>query len=540
VSHDTRLTRLELELGQRTSVVAATAADFMTGGAPVTAEAYDRKGVMLEAFDRCEGESVPVFRTRVREAAKALPGAMMVKLGGLPQQSPAAFSGPWEEVPRGAVTLPEIPPHPSQIGALALIAANRRVALVCGRRWGKTVLLATLAVNAVLAGQTVGLFCPIYKFLGPLIELIVPALRALPRISVNRQLGEIRLENGGGIDMWSLDYTSRAGRGRKYHWALVDESAHDENRLANSFATSIAPALLDYDGSVVAASTPNGLTGWFHDIVHEPRHKFVTYHAPITANPHLSVEGIAELRSTMRAEEAAQELDALFVDMAGATIFPIGALLVDGAPHPNDFQCNIVGLAIDSNSGKGGPERDGCAGVIFAFTMAGLKLENSRCVILDWDIQSLAQGGIVAWMQMMRERTMAWYRRLKPFGGPPKAYVEPAGNAWSVIEAARAQNLHPVEIDAKYVTAGKDARAQMVSPHANSGRLKIGKTAFDLRTNYRGVTANHLIKQVCGFHAYDKEAYRREDDLLDAALYAALISLGDGLEARWERFKRVV
>ena len=42
------------------------------------------------------------------------------------------------------------------------------------------------------------------------------------------------------------------------------------------------------------------------------------------------------------------------------------------------------------------------------------------------------------------------------------------------------------------------------------GDLKIGKTAFDLRTNYRGVTANHLIKQVCGFHAYDKEAYFHE------------------------------
>ena len=38
-----------------------------------------------------------------------------------------------------------------------------------------------------------------------------------------------------------------------------------------------------------------------------------------------------------------------------------------------------------------------------------------------------------------------------------------------------------------------------------------------------------------GFHAFDKDAYRREDDLLDAALYSALVALGDGTEKRWEQ-----
>jgi hypothetical protein len=33
-------------------------------------------------------------------------------------------------------------------------------------------------------------------------------------------------------------------------------------------------------------------------------------------------------------------------------------------------------------------------------------------------------------------------------------------------------------------------------------------------------------------------AYRREDDLFDAAMYAVLVSLGDGTEARWSRLKR--
>ena len=107
--------------------------------------------------------------------------------------------------------------------------------------------------------------------------------------------------------------------------------------------------------------------------------------------------------------------------------------------------------------------------------------------MLDWDIQSLAQGGVAPWMQHMRELAMAWFRRLKPLGGPPTAYIEPAGNGYAVIEAARVQGLNPREIDTKYVAAGKDARALMAEPHATAGRVKIGRSALDKRSSYRGV-----------------------------------------------------
>jgi hypothetical protein len=58
------------------------------------------------------------------------------------------------------------------------------------------------------------------------------------------------------------------------------------------------------------------------------------------------------------------------------------------------------------------------------------------------------------------------------------------------------------------------------------------------RTNYRDVVANHLVRQVTGFRAFGKDAYRREDDLFGAAMYTVLVSLGDGTEARWSRLKR--
>jgi hypothetical protein len=142
-----------------------------------------------------------------------------------------------------------------------------------------------------------------------------------------------------------------------------------------------------------------------------------------------------------------------------------------------------------------------------------------------------------AWLEHGRHLAWGWFMRLKPLQGLPRAHIEPAGNAPSIIEVAQGQGFAPKEIDNAYVALGKDNRALRVEPHVTGGRVKIGRTALEKRTNYRGVTANHLIRQMTGFKTFDKEAYKREDDLLDAAVYSVLVSLGDGTEARWLRLK---
>jgi hypothetical protein len=388
-------------------------------------------------------------------------------------------------------------------------------------------------------------FAPTYRFLRPLFDAVALALAQLPGVSVNRATPDIKLANGGLIDFWPVDVTGRGGRGKGYHLVLVDEAAHDENNyLAGTLEAAIGPATLDYAGKIVLASTPNGLDGAFWECATVAEKGYAVHHAPTSANPHLPAEEIAYLRSTLRSEVASQELDAVFLDVGGASIFPLSALLDEnGEPHADDgWTCDYVGLAIDSNSGKGGPDRDGCAAVIFALTLPALRqgsVAGARVVVMDWDIQSLAQGGVVPWLTHVRERTMAWFYRLKPLGGLPQAHIEPAGNGYSLIEACRAQGFAPHEIDTKYVSLGKDGRALAVEPHASGGRVKLSRSSLDRRTNYRGVVANHLVRQVTGFRAFDKDAYRREDDLFDAAMYAVLVSLGDGTEARWSRLKRV-
>jgi hypothetical protein len=549
MSFESRAIRLERAHGRAGvgDIVVTIAADFLHGGEPTFARAFDRRGSLLMDLQRLEDEPWEAFKARARVEAGKTAGGCSLFIGGLPDEGVVkarlgGFNG--LELPRGAIALPEAALHLSQVQALELIRRHRRVALVCGRRWGKSTILITLAVDAALSGKRVGVFAPTRTLMSPLLMEIALALQLVPGASINRVLGEIRLPNGGHVDFWSIDHTQRAARGRKYHLALVDESAHDEGYLGPTLEAAIAPATLDYRGKIVLASTPNGLEGAFWEAANQTERGYAVFHAPTSSNPFLPVDEIAYLRSTLRSEVASQELDAQFVDLGGATIFPISALLLEGSePHPDDFSCQMIGLAIDSNSGKGGPDRDGCAAVIFALTMPGLlrgSLEGARMVFLDWDIQSLAQGGVAPWLMHMRERAMAWFRRLKPLGGPPTAHIEPAGNGFAVIEAARAQGLNPHEIDDRYVMLGKDGRALAAEPHATAGRMKIGRSALDRRMNYRGVTANHLTRQVTGFRAFDKDSYRREDDLFDAAIYAVLVSLGDGTETRWSRLKRVV
>jgi hypothetical protein len=312
-------------------------------------------------------------------------------------------------------------------------------------------------------------------------------------------LGEVRLLSGGAIDFWSLDYTARAGRGRRYHLALIDESAHDEGRLADSFPASIALALLDFNGSVITASTPNGLDGWFHDIVHDQRHGFAVFHAPTGANPFLPVEAIAASRAELpRPEVALQELDAQFVDTGGATIFPLAALLIDGEPHPDDFPCQAIGLAIDSNSGKGGPDRDGCAAVIFGVTLPGFwrgSLEGARCILLDWDIQSLAQGGVAPWLQHVRGLALTWFRRLKPLGGAPSAFIEGAGKAtpssrWHV--AVKEQLSAIGHLAAPFRRAGEHLAGKLPAPNFSDDRSALSGYPKHCRASLRANLAGGI------------------------------------------------
>ena len=379
------------------------------------ARIFDRRGSRLATIRRLTDEPWAAFRDRVRDEVGNTAQAACALIGGLPDGEGnvdrfLSWSG---NPPCNAIVLPEAALHPSQVEAIDLIRNHRRVVLVCGRRWGKSSLLVALAVDAALSGKRVGIFAPTRTLLSPLLHAIAHALRGVKGVGINRMFGEIRLPNGAHVDFWSIDHTRRAGRGRAYHLALIDEAGHDETYLTDAFQVAIAPTLLDFAGSIVEASTPNGVSpeNHFWRVAHMSEMGFVVHHAPTSANPHLPVEEISALRATMRPEEAAQELDALFVDMAGVSIFPLAALLEDGQPVTDNAPVDTVGVSINSAAGETGFEHDGTAAVIYAMRQPRIAQQGGfatgfEVVLLDWDVRSLALGAAGAWLKHVNDLSL--------------------------------------------------------------------------------------------------------------------------------------
>ena len=245
MSFESRAIRLERAHGRASAddMVLTVAADFLHGAEPTFARVFDRRGSLLIGRQRLRDEPWRAFEARAKVEAGKVAGACSLLIGGLPDGAEVGkFADlPTDDLPRGAITLPEAALHPSQTEALKLVRANRRVALVCGRRWGKSTILITLAVDAALSGRQVGMFAPTRTLMSPLLIEIARALRPIAGASVNTVFGEIRLPNGGHVDFWSVDHSQRAGRGRKYHLVLIDEAAHDEGYLTDTFRAPSRP-----------------------------------------------------------------------------------------------------------------------------------------------------------------------------------------------------------------------------------------------------------------------------------------------------------
>ena len=554
MSFESRALRLERAHGRAgaNDMVVAVAADFLHGGEPTFARVFDRRGSLLLGLQRLRDEPWRAFEARARVEADKVAGACSLLIGGLPDgggdvggdSGEGNFSPlPTDDLPRGAITLPEAALHCSQIEALELVRQHRRVALVAGRRWGKSTILITLAVDAALSGRRVGMFAPTRTLMSPLLMEIARALRPIAGASVNTVLGEIRLPNGGHVDFWSVDHSQRAGRGRKYHLALIDEAAHDEGYLTDTFPSAIAPTLIDYAGAIVEASTPNGVepTNHFWQCAHLAELGFVVHHAPTSANPHLPAEEIRALRATMRPEIASQELDALFVSLEGMSIFPLASLLENGEPVPDDGSIDTIGVAIDSAAGEGGFEHDGTAAIVYGMRQPRVApggFEGGQVVILDWDIRSLALGAAGAWLRHVNDLYRHWIQRARPRMGLDGIWIEKPAMGLRLLELAGEQRIAAQEVNTEWVEWGKDGRALAVEPHVTAGRVRFARSAYDKRMEYKGAVYNHALAQITGFRAFDKKASKRADDLADAFMYAVLRCLGDGRARRWEKIRR--
>jgi hypothetical protein len=210
----------------------------------------------------------------------------------------------------------EIPrPYPLQQEILDS-PASRKV-ICAGRRAGKTHLATVAAITAFLQGKRVLLSSTSQDqadvFWRYLKRWTRPLLSVTYKNETKRILalgeGEIRVKTGRNAD---------ALRGDNVGVLVLDECARLDPQAWFEVG---APMLADTNGTAWFISTPDRRNWFFHlyqRAIDPAEPNWAGWQFATTANPHLKPEALAMLLADMTAEGYAQEIEAQFLEGAGA------------------------------------------------------------------------------------------------------------------------------------------------------------------------------------------------------------------------------
>lgn len=394
----------------------------------------------------------------------------------------------------------------------------------CGRRFGKTKMLVTLAVDTAAKGGKVGVFAPEHSQLNePYAEIL--RLLAPIRTTSSRTAGKIRVRTGGEIDFYRLTDNPLAGRGREYDRILGDEMAFTKTpQMIDIWEKAIEPTQATRpNGDVWFFSTPDGNhpENFFFKLCKDPKMGFKEFWAPSESNPDVSKEWLEKRRQKNRPEVFQQEYLAEFVDWSGTAFFEEAKLLVDGEPPPWPDKCHIVFAVIDT-AVKTGAQHDGTGVVYFA----QYNFPEPHLYILDWDLVQIEGALLETWLPTVFQNCQSYAKQCGAFMGSMGAYIE--DKATGMVLLQRAFNLGwPVEaVPSKITSVGKEERAISVSGHVYQGLVKMTRPAYEKTTDYKGVTRNHLLGQILEFRLGQKRD-NAQDDLLDCFTSGIAIALND-------------
>lgn len=207
-------------------------------------------------------------------------------------------------------TISLIKPYPAQAAMMQQFKRNNL--LILSRRYGKTTMCGRIHVHTSLtkANNRAAWSSPTWKLMMEAFEhhreLLAPAITR-----VSREDRRIELFNGSVLEYWSSDDIS-AGRGRKYHTWVADESQRQRN-LAKFIRGAVRPTLADFRGHLYVMATANGEGSELHDFylecIADPA--WFVAHGRLEDNPYIDPEEITQMRRDLGPELAAQELDSM-------------------------------------------------------------------------------------------------------------------------------------------------------------------------------------------------------------------------------------
>jgi hypothetical protein len=168
--------------------------------------------------------------------------------------------------------------------------------------------------SIALDGKLVGIWFPTYKDLSEVWKDLKRTYKPLIRRK-DEQIKQIELMTNGLIDFWSMEDPD-SGQGRKYHRAIIDESAKAP-KLYQAWENTIRPTLTDYRGDAYLLSRPKGKNNGFYllEEKHRQFENWAFFHYTTYDNPHIPVDEIEEAKTqlddiTFRQEYLAEYVDA--------------------------------------------------------------------------------------------------------------------------------------------------------------------------------------------------------------------------------------
>jgi len=178
------------------------------------------------------------------------------------------------------INLPK--PHAAQRAVLDSPARFR--VMMCGRRFGKSLISQNISIENGLANKKVAYITPTYQLGKTFFQEIC---KILPEKVYKKNETDLTINfiTGGQIRFFTGERLD-ALRGLKFHLVIIDEASYIAN-LEDGWLNSIRPTLTDYKGLAIFLSTPRG-KNFFYSLYMkggEPdweSFKFTTYD-----NPHI-------------------------------------------------------------------------------------------------------------------------------------------------------------------------------------------------------------------------------------------------------------
>jgi len=369
-------------------------------------------------------------------------------------------------MPQVIVTLPT--PHSKQ-RAFIDSPAKRKV-IRAGRRGGKTVGMAILAVERFLQGKRVLYAAPTQDQIDRFWSEITRALdepiqagayyknetRHIVELKGTEQ--RIRAKTAWNADTLRGDY--------------ADELILDEYQLMDETAWSEvgAPMLLDNNGNATFIYTPPSLHSRSATKARDPQHaaklwkrakedtsgRWAAFHFSSRDNPHISAIALEEIAKDMTQLAIRQEIEALDIDEAPGALWKREAIQDSRVTKHPDLQSVVIG--VDPSATSGGDE----AGIITVgrngedyYTLADDSVQGSP--------ETWAQAAITAYHRHKADCIVAE----KNNGGEMVASVIKQ----AVINArAKDPTIGEVPVRLVWASRGKATRAEPISAIAEKGR----------------------------------------------------------------------